>query len=282
LNTGCGGENLGLIREIQRRLPQTYNHEVVMSTVGNSLSDRSPDQCHYTVQGYSRIAEKLFPLVKKHIYDFPLSDELILPANIKKAYYTNTKQICLEFDKNIIIQQECIYPLPDSGKAYLKDYFFEQNKHPIGVSELETKSNKLYLNLSNSDHQVEKITYLPEVHSRIPSLYSGPWILTENNPQLGAYSFFEFPVEPPTIEEIPVQEEEVLVFPNPGIDNFTIRFRQQGQHFIALFDIYGNRILDFESFDPEINLDTYTFSSGAYLLKVEGEGVHFTRKIIVK
>ncbi|MDI1355392.1 MAG: sialate O-acetylesterase [bacterium] len=282
LNAGCGGENLGLIREIQRKFPEVYKDVVVMSTVGNPLSDRSPDNCHYSVPGYAHLADKLLPLVKKHIYNFPISDEQMMPANIKKAYYSSAKQICIEFDKNIIAQQYCYYSLPDSGTAYLKDYFFAPQKRPIALVSVSAKANKLFLNLADKEPALEKITYLPDVFSKLPSLYAGPWILTESNPDLGAYSFFEFPVEQMLNTEVPEQTEEVVVAPNPSKDAFDITFKEAKWRTISVYDLYGKQVFTAETTSAKVRVDATNLCGGIYLLRMDDESSHTVTKIVLE
>jgi hypothetical protein len=277
INMGCGGENHNVIREFQRTFPEHYPDVVAMSTVGSPITDRAPDLCHYTVEGYTRVGKKLLPLAEKYIYDLPLQEELILPANIKKAYYTNQLQICLEFDKAVIIQDSSVYPLPDKGTAYIKDYFFREAGSSIGLVSVTSEANKVFLNLAPKQLDVNKITYLPKIFTNIPSLYSGPWILNENNPELGAYSFFEFPVE-----RLP-EKNNFSFFPNPAKDHIEFRFKESGTNKIWIYDLYGKLILSANTKPKTDVLNLTAFDPGVYILLIQlASGTITTSKLFVE
>ncbi|PBQ32455.1 hypothetical protein CNR22_11965 [Sphingobacteriaceae bacterium] len=277
LNLGCGGEYHNLVREIQRKLPQRYHDVAVMSTVGSPFSDRDADGCHYTIAGYTRLAKKLLPLAKKYMYNFPLDEEIILPANIQRAYYSSANEICIEFNKNIQLQDSCIYPSPQAGIAYMKDYFFKTLSEKIHINSLRVEANKIFLNLNLKETEVKNISYLPPIFSNIPSVYSGPWILTEANPELGAFAFTEFPVE---------QREEqasVFVFPNPAKTEVALKFQEEEFNTIWLYDSYGKLLTTANIAQRNSFLNVETLSSGIYILRVKSATGNFCSvKIVIE
>jgi len=276
INMGCGGDYHNIVREIQRKFPEFYPDVAVMSTIGSPVTERASDLCHYTIEGYTRIGKKLAPLAEKYIYDLPLDEELILPANIKRAYYTNKIQICLEFNKAVIVQDSCIYNAPNKGVAYLKDYFFREFQNLIHITSITSDGSKIFLNLAHGEPDVNKITYLPKIFTTIPSLYAGPWILNETNPELGAYAFTDFPVE-----KIP-QTESVLFFPNPAIDYVELRFNNYGTNKIWIYDLYGNLMLTSTTKNKQDFLNVQTFRSGVYMIVIQhASGLITTSKLIV-
>jgi extracellular elastinolytic metalloproteinase len=77
----------------------------------------------------------------------------------------------------------------------------------------------------------------------------------------------------------------VSVFPNPTSDRFTIKISNYtGALKIQLYDLNGRLILDKNSttFTSEEQLSVSGLSSGVYLLKLNGENISSTKKIIVK
>lgn len=275
LNLGCGGDYHNVIREIQRTFPQHYPDVAVMSSVGSPYTDRDPDACHYRIEGYSRIAKKFVPLAKKYIYDIPLDEKNILPANIQRAYYSDINQICVEFDKNIIVQDSCIYNKPLAGVAYIKDYFFKTLSKAIRVNSISSEANKIFLNLDFSETKITKLSYLPAIFSNIPSLYAGPWIFTQVNPELGAFAFTEFPVEKWGVQE------NVFIFPNPAHDKISLRFKENGPYDIWLYNLYGNLILSTRIQETENVLNLESQISGIYVLRVRSSTGEFSSVKIV-
>jgi len=276
INLGCGGDHLSIVREIERKLPEEYNDVVVMSTVGSPLSDRYTDGCHYTVEGYTRIATKLLPLAEKYLYDFPLDEKLILPANVQKIYYSATNEICIEFDKDIIAQDSCFYAGPIRGTAYLKDYFYMQDGLKIKLNSLRSENNKVFLNLFADESFVKKITYLPGIFTDIPSIYGGPWILNKDNEELGAYSFFEFPVQ----QFDP--KEKIMVYPNPAKNYLKINFKENEQGKIYIYNLYGDVLLTSDIESGQMILNTSALNSGIYLLVIRGYSTIFTSKLVIE
>lgn len=275
LNVGCAGEYLDLIRETQRNLPTQYEDVVVMSTVGSGEDEKRDDMCHYTEQGCSRIADILLPLAKKHIYDFDLPDASILPANIVKAYYTKPGQICLEFDKNVMIEDSRMYSVFDSSMVYLKDYFYKNKDESVKVESLESENNQVFLNIKSTEIIVKKLSYLPRSFTNIPSGYVGPWILNENNPDIGAYAFAEFPVETELLEAL-------LVYPNPAKNEIEILVKDGGHYKVTLYDAFGRQFRTTTSYLPHSYFYLESVVPGIYFLKVEHARGFDIKKIVVE
>lgn len=194
VNTGCNDNHLAQLREIQRRIAARYQDVCIVPTFSKDSSERSPDQCHYTLDGYNKIADRLLPLVKKFVYKSSANDQAIFPPTIKKAYYPAPAQLCLEFDRAIAIQASQSYMSARPQPAYLKDYFYGESFRQLSIANVGASGNKLYLDLVPGSVLPKKITYLPHSYTRIPTLYTGPWILNAANPDLPAVSFCNFPV----------------------------------------------------------------------------------------
>lgn len=274
INVGCAGNYLNMIRETQRKLQDKYAEVVVMTTVGSDQDDRATDLCHYTLKGYEKIVENVLPLVKKHIYGQTISDDLIMPANIRKAYYTSRNQMCLEFNKNILCQLSTEYELPKRGVAYLKDYFYDEHQKTVLIESIEQKNNFIYLNLEALQAKIKLITYLPLMFTTIPSGYAGPWILNAENTRIGAYSFDAFPVETPF-------NFETILYPNPAQQTCEIRYETSGGFFYQIIDLFGKPILSGETSENSILVNLETLISGVYLVQITHRtGIVSTRLVV--
>lgn len=80
------------------------------------------------------------------------------------------------------------------------------------------------------------------------------------------------------------QNDVVSVFPNPTSDDVTIKINNySGSLEIQLFDLNGRIILEktIDSFSIEEQISLKGLSSGIYLLKLNGENISSTKKLIV-
>uniref|UniRef100_UPI002608A769 T9SS-dependent M36 family metallopeptidase n=1 Tax=Flavobacterium sp. TaxID=239 RepID=UPI002608A769 len=80
------------------------------------------------------------------------------------------------------------------------------------------------------------------------------------------------------------QNDVVSVFPNPTSDDVTIKINSyDGSLNVQLFDLNGRLILEktIESFSTEEKVSLKGLSSGVYLLKLNGEDISSTKKLIV-
>lgn len=226
IHHGCGAGDHSALREIQRRLPETYSDIEVISTMGLP----GHDGCHYTLDGYLRLAKNIFPLVQKEFYQ-GTDEPAMYPPNIKRAYFSKQdySEITLEFQKEQSILNVQNDTLINGTQIFLKDYFALDGQWKQ-IKELQVEGNKLKLELKSAG-QVNTISYLPEVNYHdINTVYQGPYLMNQN--QLGALSFDKFPIE----KEIPTAtdfenettESNIILYPNPasiqtpiqGITNF--------------------------------------------------------------
>jgi lysophospholipase L1-like esterase len=181
LRPGCnvGKDRQSEMREIQRQFVNKYNDVEVMSTCGLP----GHDGCHYSNEGYIKMAEWIFSLVAKSFYDIP-SEKKIGAANITESYYIpKSKEICLVFNHKILWEDK-----PFDG-YYLKDQFFldgESGKIESG----RAKGNKIYLKLKEPI-SAKKISYLPGYfYEGTENCYQGPWLFGQNG--VGALSFHNY------------------------------------------------------------------------------------------
>ncbi len=194
----CYAPYEGLFRSVQTILGTKYSDIITMSTIGITSADKDlTDPIHYNCIGYINIANKIKPVVKKNIYGFTLNDNDILPPKITRSYYSiksaSTNQICLEFDKNILVQA----PVTFNGiTTNLKDFFFGENNSQLNILSVTTSQNKIFLNLASNSVIPNMISYLPITNPypySTTNFYFGPWIMNSLN-TIGALSFHEFPI----------------------------------------------------------------------------------------
>ena len=72
---------------------------------------------------------------------------------------------------------------------------------------------------------------------------------------------------------VPCRENEfsisgTTVYPNPATDNVTIQTTIQGDKFISVYDVSGNKINEFQSIDEHIEMYIKDFPKGLYFIKI--------------
>jgi len=282
LNTGCGGNNLSLLREQQRKMPELFNDVIVLPTVGSRQNERAEDGCHYTAAGQRKLGENMAPVVLKYLYHVNFEDKQILGPNVEKAYYSKPGRICIEFNMDVKVQQSMHFTFQNEGTAYIKDCFYKKDKQKLHLRSVAEQGNKVFLDLSDSIVEITKLTYLPDIFSEIPTTYMGPWILNKNNENLGALSFFEFPVKSYSGHSWR-KNDSLVVYPNPAREYFAIR-TTEGILLdkVILYNISGKKILERNIKEPSENLiDMQGFENGIYFLVCySGENI-FKRKIVL-
>ncbi|MBK7357768.1 MAG: hypothetical protein IPI45_13515 [Saprospiraceae bacterium] len=245
IHHGCGAGDHSALREIQRRLPETFPNIELIST----MALPGHDGCHYTLDGYLRLAKTIFPLVQKDFYQ-GIDRAEFYPPNILKAYFSKQdySEISLEFSKE---QSSLLLPadtLVNGTPIALKDYFALDDQWKQ-IKQLRIEGNKVILELKNPA-QVKTITYLPEVYYHdFNVVYQGPYLMNQN--QLGALCFNKFPVdkEIPTVDAYVKEskEPEVILFPNPGTVQTTLtiqtNFKEDLVHVEILFrNLFGETV----------------------------------------
>ena len=91
------------LREVQRRLPESFSNMSIMSTLGIEPEGG----CHYPAEGYAIFAKLIAPLVHQYNYGI-VPKTSITPPNLKKSAFTSAvkNEILLEFDQPIIWTEE--------------------------------------------------------------------------------------------------------------------------------------------------------------------------------
>jgi len=199
INHGCGNMNSSSLREEMRQLP-TLNPGLirVLSTM-NILHDG----CHFTAEGYQRLAHELIPFFASDFFQEPMQQN-DYPPDVLKAIYTGPRQIALLF--NQAVQFDSV-----KGMHRLCDYFYNEWDMSAWVRSIDLHADTLLLNLYLS-FPVSKISYTPPcTYQGSMQVYQGPYIY--NNKGWGALTFDQVPVEQLDQHS---GEDQILVFPNPG------------------------------------------------------------------
>jgi hypothetical protein len=277
VNEGCWGDNMGLVREQQRMLPEKLSDVHVMSTVGSYVEERSDDGCHYTHYGYDMLGEKMGPAVLKYLYHHDLKAEDIMPPNVKKVFFSASDEICIEFDKNVWVQSSQNYTYQTVTTAYIKDAFFKEGDTCIKLRDVSFNENKVYLKLEDTTRIINKLTYLPHLYTNIPTVYMGPWILNANNKKIGALSFFEFPVQ-----QFP-ENNAMMVYPNPCNDYVVIKCKGDVRiKNLKLWNASGREILNTDYNDDKLIVkDLSTLERGLYYMEVNSTHGKQMRKLLL-
>lgn len=84
------------LREAQRTLPRLYSRMSIVSTLGIS----PPGGCHYPLEGWSRFASLIQPLIERDLYGVK-ADGPVTPPNLQQVRFTSAAcdEIALEFDQ---------------------------------------------------------------------------------------------------------------------------------------------------------------------------------------
>jgi lysophospholipase L1-like esterase len=286
IHHGCGtGDNSG-VREVQRNLPKSYQDITVMST--NGLPEH--DGCHYSVNGYKKLAEWLTPLVERDFYNKQDLPDISAP-NLKYAFYTSSdkNRIALIFEPGV---QEFIIP-GDTTVANvnirLKDYFYLDGL-PYVINEISTSKDTIFLDLKTGAGG-NFLTYLPEIYYHNTStIYQGPYI--KNSRNIGALSFYQVPIlskAPVGVSSYHNKMADFFYFTNPSTrENLQLKFIQnlyEGSVQLNIFSVQGQLLFsqNLENINTEqiISIPVKLSQSGLYIWKICGKEFCKTGKIVL-
>jgi hypothetical protein len=253
-----------------------------LPTVGSTFDDRDLDGCHYSLKGYGKLGENMALVALKQLYHFDVEDKYIMGPDIKRIYYTEKYELCLQFNMDVKVQLSEHFSFQSDGIAYLKDYFYEADGATIDIVSIRSEGNKVFLKMANLN-RFKVVSYLPNIFSNIPTTYMGPWILNKNNENLGALSFFEFPVEDYPNELWFDGTDQLLAYPNPVKDYLEVRIRNHiTLNTLYLCDISGKIIMNIPTnWNEKTRIYLGGFESGVYFLKAIYATGTITKKIVL-
>ena len=78
-----------------------------------------------------------------------------------------------------------------------------------------------------------------------------------------------------------IKEKDIIVYPNPFVEQFHIEFEESKERSIKLFDLLGRHVYFKNSSDIEIDINTDVLIEGIYMLQIQ-EGLHIMSMMLVK
>jgi len=271
------------LRDLQRRLPETYPDIEAVSTMGIP----GYDGCLFDSAGYTQLGDQLFRLLARDFYGSTDNQQISSP-NIWQAYYTTSAhdEIGLTF-----MPQETRFTLPADTTVggfteSLKDYFYLNDTDEV-VQSIRTIKNRIFITLKQPS-SARLINYLPDKdYNNTLTNYTGPWL--ENTRAVGALSFYHVPIVDSALQGVTNsrnENDEVLAaFPNPTGGKFTVRYRipQQMNVMISITDILGRTVASIvrsEMSEGEHNetLDATSLqlANGMYICKLQAGEIEET------
>ena len=205
VHTGCSGDSLFMVREVQRQLGIKNSDIEVATTMGVP----GHDGCHYNWDGYDSIGTWLGRQIAGSLYGHDSAN--IVPPNLEQAYFSNVSQNEITLVFNIPV----VWPADYNGHAMV-DYFYLDDTN-VSVTSGVADGNNIVLTLSGAS-AATKITYLPNAnYNNTDTNYEGPYVT--NLRGMGALSFAMVPIATGPV----AMEQEVLddadfslsVSPNP-------------------------------------------------------------------
>jgi hypothetical protein len=273
INTGCGGTYIDLMRQNQVEISNIYTDVSIMSTVGFEIRDKAADGCHYSISGHNRVGENLAALALSELYGVKFPQDSIHAPALARAYYTSPEIICLEFDMPVVPQLSTKY---ESGTAYLKHFFFDQDDDGFEIKEIRYEGKKIFLHLGYGTSP-ELITYLPDLFTNIGTVYCGPWILNAKNQRIGALSFYRQPVSYSSL-----LEAGDILYPNPARDEATL-ISQRKLKSIIIIGVDGKIYANLKGSNSNLfRINLSDFESGVYNVQLVGRsGERSCKKLVV-
>ncbi|KQB39435.1 Sialidase [Flavobacterium aquidurense] len=285
---GAASVNQAKMREWQRTLPQLHNDITVFPMVGTPAmqsgdGNESP-YCHYGLQGYKTMGERVSYVVEKDLYEVSFTENPLAP-NIIDAYFSKSDktQIKLIFDNNNLIAQSNV------ASYALKDYFYLDGISGK-IASLSITGNTVTLDLATSS-SAQKISYLSNsMYNDNSGIYAGPYLT--NTKGIGALTFNDYPVSAYSALSTKKTSDydidskfNVLAEPNPTSDIFNITINNaKGNVTIKIVDVSG-KVIQKTTLSNSETSKTFSLgnkTSGIYLLQISDSETTLSRKIIKK
>lgn len=188
------GERHGALRDLQRRLPESFPDVRVFASAAVAGHDGS----HFTAEGYARLAELFAPVMLRDFYGGRDSAGIDAP-NIARARWSNASHTELRLDfapaGGALRVGE---PMPgEGGKLWSLAEAFALDGRFGEVSAVVSEGTSLRLTLKSSS-KARTVSYVPE--KRYPSrageatgIYEGPWLYNVRG--VGALTFWQVAIE---------------------------------------------------------------------------------------
>ncbi|MDP4219828.1 MAG: T9SS type A sorting domain-containing protein [Bacteroidota bacterium] len=271
-----------LLRTIQDSLP-------AFESVSTTMFPHH-DGCHFHDDGFSGIADQVFPLVARDFYHSQDTIGIVSPS-IVKAFYTTSgnTEIAMVFSPFNSSMSTTADTIVGGITATIKDYFYPNDE--IGkIESIRFSGDTVFLKLYESSNATF-ITYLPDryYNGSDSVIYEGPWIKSERG--VGAFVFYHFPIDSwksDTNSPVKPGSLSLEAVPNPAINNTVIRYYlpEQEQLTLEIYDVLGKKLITlFEGKATQgfhdVTLATELLPAGEYFCKLQAGNTELLRKIIL-
>lgn len=78
------------------------------------------------------------------------------------------------------------------------------------------------------------------------------------------------------------KEQKILIYPNPVLDDFNIRFDEIGKRGITIADLRGTVLYRIETYESEVKIEIPELSKGTYLVTIQYEDGNVTSHPLIK
>jgi len=201
---------------------------------------------------------------------------------ILQCGYINQSEIALIFDQPVQVSNDTMV---QGNTYYLKDHIYLNGQSGV-INTLFTSGDSVILK-TNSAIQFSNISYTPnKFYNSSSEVYEGPWVKGADN-QIGALTFFQFPVEDLTTG-IGLQDKShrINIYPNPAKDIIYVEmfFNKPADVRIEIIDSIGRciAIRKYSStWEDVISLKTNALTNGVYIVRVLHNSQSYLKKIII-
>ena len=159
-------------------------------------------------------------------------------------------------------------------------YLDETNQRVVVIAtNSEATETSINLNITNLDQNVQFTPYITSATQDLEALTPVQQGETFTLPALSIVTFVSEPVISSNTVS-PVQNPELRIFPNPVVDELTIR-SDAGIKSVIMYDLYGRRIATQTADNSHLLKMTMSgLPEGIYMIRVETEEGCLTRNVI--
>jgi hypothetical protein len=248
------------------------------------------DGCHFHDDGFSGIADQIFPLLARDFYGSTDTIGIASP-NIEKAFYTTPQnnEIALVFSPHNCGISATNDTTVGGISATIKDSFYPNDE--LGkVESIRFSEDTIFLQLYSSSN-AKFISHIPDryYNGSDSVFYEGPWLKSSRG--IGALIFYHFPIDDwkSNVNTSYNQGELTLnVIPNPSSNSTLLKFNLPVASDITLsvYDVLGKKLATLftgrESIGAhEVPFDANNLPAGEYFCRLQAGDKTLTQKIIV-
>ncbi len=274
------------LRELMRNLPDSLQG---ITTISSTMFPYQ-DGCHFHDDGFTGIADQIFPLIA---HDFLGSTDTIgiSSPNISKAFFTtqNNTEIALIFVPHNCGITSTNDTIVGGIFATLKDYFYPNDE--VGkVQSIRFSGDTAFLKLYASSN-AKSISYIPDRYYNGDDtiFYQGPWLKSSRG--IGALIFYHVAINDwkSTVGDPSTQGKLSLeASPNPLKSSTLLRFNLPSECDVnlSIYNVLGEKILTLieGKASPglhEIQFDASNLSAVEYFCRLQTASTTITTKIIL-